>query len=224
MSIQVSYNQCPQWLSLPHAAYVSILKQFSNTDLKTISAVSKQWRDIAASELALRKILIEVSKSIPQPLPFFPDAKFTVPSRESMGINYRIFNLGMGIEQLMMELVIDYEIGTPKLHFWKPLPPHTFTVALGLYITKLGQTYQKKDGNEASISFVIPIEIASLDVDSRASSPFFESKSIKVKEVDYSGFVYFWPGNLNDQSSRTIQSNLSYGLSSGMRSIRQCIK
>lgn len=236
MNQQINNVPCPYWQSFPNEVYVSIFKQFSRVELKTISAVSKQWNDIANSEIIFKSILNDTFRSVnellqnsdtPQIFYLASNLQFSCPDKNSLKLNYdyfkskvRPFDQAKGLENLMVELMTNYELGTPKLHFWKPLPPHTFTIALGLYITKLGQSYPKKDVNEVSISFIDPFETDPLSIRYKALSfPCYTSRTCSDREYAYSAFAYFWHGNLEFQTALSIQFHITDGFSSIMQKI-----
>jgi hypothetical protein len=236
MNQQINNVPCPYWQSFPNEVYVSIFKHFSRVELKTISAVSQQWNDIANSEIIFKSFLNGTFRSVkdllqnpdtPQIFYLAANSQFSCPDKNSLKLNYdhfksnvRPFDQAKGLENLMVELMTNYELGTPKLHFWKPLPPHTFTIALGIYITKHGQSYPKKDVNEVSISFIDPFETDSFSIKERSESfPCYASHACSDREHAYSAFAYFWHGNLNDQTALSIQFNFTDGFSSVMRKI-----
>lgn len=236
MNLQINNGPCPDWQSLPNEIYVSIFKRLSCIELKTISAVSKLWEEIANSDLFFRDALKETLSSVedllrnprtPQIFYLLENSRFGFHSRSLSELTYecfkskvRPFNLAVGLDKLMLELATNCELGTPKIHFWKPLPPHTFTIAVGLYITKIGQSYPKKEMNEISISYIDPHETDSLSKRSESQSfpPYWSSTGIKDK-YSYSVFAYFWCGNLNAISAQTISHNCSHAFSSGVTKI-----
>lgn len=209
------------WNSVPVEVYDAICNHLSITELKTLSVVSSQWHKIATTRMAMKEIQsssLELLQNPRTPRFFFciSNDQFVMPPYELSYAYFiskvRSFNVPNWIEKGMRELITNCELGYPKLCIWKPFPPHTFTIALGVYIKKIGQP--SKQEAEVSIAYIDPSETDSLSMQKRAARPpVFSSRTRNDKGYFYSDLAYFWHGNLNEQSAKKIEHAITNQLS-----------
>ncbi len=241
MNSQIISNPCPYWATLfSNEVYVSIFKNLTLTELKTVACVSHLWNEIASSLIGspLNEAFLSVREILECPYyeSFNPGfyhgltrKQFNFPCKKSFELtdqyfksNVKPFDQGRGLLNVITELTKHIEYGVPKIHFWKPLPPFTFTIAINILIGKVVETSLQKDKNEVGISFIDPDEIQSIGRNCYPSCGFMNISEVKSNnEIPYSISCYFDPGNLDDNSQESIMFNLQGGLRDGVVKIEE---
>lgn len=238
MNSQIISTPCPYWATLfPNEVYVSIFKNFSLTELKTVACVSHLWNGNVNTLIGspLNEALLSVREIIECPYfemfnPgfyhgltreqfYFSSKKASELNEEYFNSNVIPFNQGNGLVNVITEVLKNTECGIPKIHFWKPLPPFTFTIAINILIGRVGEASLK---SQVDISFIDPDETQSIGRNCYPSGYFMNLSEVKSdNETPYSISCYFYPGNLNDNSKESIMSNLHDGICAGTAEIEK---
>ncbi len=219
MNIQVS----PAWTTLPKEIHVSVFKRFSFEDLKKVSRVSKGWNELAKCDQVCQELLFKLHQSAIQYmhqlnsdefskyLNAYP-CQFVLPIVKPCEVNLAYFKTHVkdikhsNMEECVCKLVLNAELGIPKIHIWESLSPSSLSVVVGIFIQQVGISYPKQDTYEVDVSLFVTSKTYSPTMCER------KSRIITKDKYSYGITIFSRECNLNMEPFSSIDEGFSKGV------------
>lgn len=215
------------FLDCPPEIGFKIFKNLSLSEQKVMSMVSKYWYNLFICNDFHQEKLDKVYASVKQLLQdsdlltltrLFPNTCFDPPKPDPDKLiytfiteNIRFFDCGKNYNAVLKDEVDSCEIGIPRVHIWKALPPHNFVIVTSIFIGMCGKPKNLPENLPTTICFFSPSENIPYESDpsNKIKVPIANIQSTTVGQYFFSANTTLIPINLNAKSQFEINFYLS---------------
>lgn len=132
------------WDSLEDLNCLDIFKFLSPSDRWLFSTVSKQWNKLLHCDKLNKELLFKTYAAAIKLLQnhiTLQNSNYNLPRPNTyesiyafINRNMRVFNDGKGFLPILKEMINSCELNQEKVHIWKALPPHDFSLITSILL------------------------------------------------------------------------------------------